>query len=266
MAEPTRYFANEWDFDEELRRLQMLEQIYDPPTIRRLSNLGVSSGWRCVEVGAGAGSMARWLADRVGPTGTVVAADLNTRFLRGTARPNLEIREHDIRTQELEHDTYDLVHCRNFLMHFPNPEDVARRMVRALRPRGWFIAEEPDFTTMVAVTRDHPDADSFDSFVQRVTRFQRSKADYNSNFGRLVPLMLERLGLEECGNDVTSSIVRGGELHARLYAEGRKRFRSAYIAEGIVTEAEYERFDRTLHDPTFAYLENLSVGAWGRRK
>jgi SAM-dependent methyltransferase len=265
MADPTRYFATGWAYDEELARLKLIEQIYDPPTIRRVSNLGLSAGWRCLEVGAGAGSVARWLADRVGPTGKVVAADIDTRFLQNTRLSNLEVREYDIRTQEAERGTYDLVHCRNFLMHFRNAEEIARRMVAALRPGGWLLAEEPDFIGMVAVTRDHADAESFDSFVQRAINFQRSKADYDSGFGRSLPLLVYRLGLVECGNEATTSIVRGGEPHARLYVEGRKRFRTAYIAEGVVTEEEYERFERTLGDPTFAYLENLSVAAWGRR-
>jgi ubiquinone/menaquinone biosynthesis C-methylase UbiE len=52
----------------------------NPGTIRRMGNIGVTDGWICLEVGAGAGSIARWLARRVGPTGSVVATDLDTRF------------------------------------------------------------------------------------------------------------------------------------------------------------------------------------------
>ena len=42
-----------------------------PMSRRRRS--GVQAGWRCLEVGAGRGSMAVWLAERVGPRGGVVA-------------------------------------------------------------------------------------------------------------------------------------------------------------------------------------------------
>jgi hypothetical protein len=49
-------------------RFAALAAIYDPQTIRHLETLGVACGWRCLEVGAGSGTIAKWLADRVGPT------------------------------------------------------------------------------------------------------------------------------------------------------------------------------------------------------
>ena len=38
------------------------------------------AGWRCLDVRAGSGSVATLLAHRVGPSGTVVAADIDLRF------------------------------------------------------------------------------------------------------------------------------------------------------------------------------------------
>src|SRR5262245_24735854 len=57
---------------------------------------GVRPGWRCLEVGAGGGSIAAWLADCVGSEGAVVATDLDTTHLRGLSLPNLEIRVHEL--------------------------------------------------------------------------------------------------------------------------------------------------------------------------
>ena len=174
-------------------------------------------------------------------------------------RSNVEVRQLDIRTTDLEDERYDLVHCRTLLIHLPDAERVGRRMVAALRAGGWLLAEEPDLTARVAVTRDHPDAETFDAFVRRTTEW------YNSRFGRSLPLLLDRLGLAACGNEVTSSIVRGGEPRARLYAETRRRVRDKYFAEGVISQEEYERFERALHDPGFAFLDCLLVAAWGRR-
>src|SRR6516225_10598200 len=55
-------------------RLELLEQLFDPGS--RDWRQRVQPGWRCLEVGAGRGSMAAWLADRVGPKGRVVATDV----------------------------------------------------------------------------------------------------------------------------------------------------------------------------------------------
>lgn len=106
-----QYVAADIDADTESRRLRLLEACRDPGTIRRLDRLGVSRGWGCLEVGAGHGSITRWLAERVGPTGSVIAADIDPRFL--TDMPaGVDVRRFDIRHDDLEVDTYDLVHCR----------------------------------------------------------------------------------------------------------------------------------------------------------
>ncbi len=51
--------------DTERARLVAMASVCDPTTIRILDERGVSAGWRCLEVGAGGGSIAAWLADRV---------------------------------------------------------------------------------------------------------------------------------------------------------------------------------------------------------
>ena len=86
------YFAAEADSTPEAERLRLLESIYDPGTIDMLTAIGVQPGWRCLVPGAGHGSIARWLADRVGPSGRVVATDIDPRFLASSAGANLEVR------------------------------------------------------------------------------------------------------------------------------------------------------------------------------
>src|SRR4051794_39838469 len=62
----------------------------------------VQPGWRCLEVGAGRGSMAVWLAERVGPTGHVVATDVDTRYLSRHEFSNLQVIEHNILEDPLD--------------------------------------------------------------------------------------------------------------------------------------------------------------------
>jgi len=51
------YVMAEVALESERSRLEKLEQLHDAPTARRLDAIGVGLGWRCVEVGAGAGSI-----------------------------------------------------------------------------------------------------------------------------------------------------------------------------------------------------------------
>ena len=74
-------YAFDHNWKEERDRLASIERMLDPITVHRLESIGIKDGWRCLEVGAGGGSIAEWLCDKVGPHGSVVATDLQTKFL-----------------------------------------------------------------------------------------------------------------------------------------------------------------------------------------
>jgi len=79
----------------ERARLALLEDVYDPQTVRQFDAIGIGAGWRCLDVGAGAGSTTRLLAERVGGTGSVVSLDLDVRLLEPLASERVEVRRHD---------------------------------------------------------------------------------------------------------------------------------------------------------------------------
>jgi ubiquinone/menaquinone biosynthesis C-methylase UbiE len=135
------------------QRLHALEAVLDPGTRRVLDQRGVGPGWRCLEVGAGAGSIASWLCKRVVPGGSVVATDLDITLLGELAHPNLEVRVHDVLNDELPQGEFDLVHLRLVLAWLAQPRQALRRLLAALKPGGWLVAEEMDFQS-VAHPRD----------------------------------------------------------------------------------------------------------------
>ena len=90
-------------------RFSALEELFDAGTIQLLNERGVAGAWHCPEIGAGRGSIAAWLSERVGPTGRVIATDINTRFPDTLQRPNLEVRRRNIVTDPLPEHEFDLV-------------------------------------------------------------------------------------------------------------------------------------------------------------
>ena len=121
--------------------LDFIERCYDPATTSRLAQLGIREGWRCLDVGVGGGSIARWLRDQVGSEGKVVAVDLDARFFEN--EPGIEARQLDILTDDVEDDEYDLVHCRLLLHHLEAAQlNALRRMAAAVRPGGVLLASE----------------------------------------------------------------------------------------------------------------------------
>ena len=89
----------------EEERLKLLEQVFDPGSRQRREL--VRPGWRCLEVGAGRGSMAAWLAEQVGPDGQVVAIDIDVEYLARLDVPNLVVRRHDILNDPVDDSTRD---------------------------------------------------------------------------------------------------------------------------------------------------------------
>jgi SAM-dependent methyltransferase len=128
----------------EKQRLDEQAKLWDPLSFRQLASLGVADGWRCLEVGGGTGTVARWLSERVGRTGQVVGTDLVTRWMDDVRAPSLQVRRHDIVVDPLEESTYDLVHARLVLTHLPQRDAIVTKLIGALKPGGWLLLEDAD--------------------------------------------------------------------------------------------------------------------------
>lgn len=202
-----RYVLAGVDSATEEGRLALLERRFDAGTIRRLGDLGIRSGWRCLEVGAGHGSIARWLSGKVGPAGSVVAADIDARFLTGLP-DNVDVRELDIRDMELEQD-FDLVHCRALLMHLPDPADTLARIVAALRPGGVLLAEEGDFGLLHF--GGHPNSAAQNDAHEQILNAMREARIMDGYFGRKLVGMLLAHGLELQFAEIDAATGRSGE-------------------------------------------------------
>ncbi|MGA9374376.1 MAG: class I SAM-dependent methyltransferase [Mycobacterium sp.] len=264
-AEGGRYFAADAEADDELARLKLLEAVCDPWTFRYLDGIGVRKGWRCLEVGAGAGSVVRWLSERVGSAGRVVAADLDPRFLGDLRAPNVEVRRCDITQDEIEPASYDLVHSRAVAMHMNDPADVLRRMVTALRPGGWLIAEDPDYGTVESLDPAHPLGEAFHACFQARIEFLAATNVMDLRYGRVLPVHMESLGLIELGNEAATLVDHGGSALSRFWVHTWQLTDDGMIANGAVTQSQVVDARRALEDPTFIYRGALMQAAWGRR-
>src|SRR4051794_28422354 len=116
-AMPLPAYALDPGWHAERERLDSLTGLYDPGTLALCDRLGVGDGWHCLDVGAGTGSLAVALAERVGPTGSVTAVDIDTRFLEPLASDRLAVIWGDITSDPLPAGGFDLVHARLPLEH-----------------------------------------------------------------------------------------------------------------------------------------------------
>ncbi len=184
--------------DSEAERLRLLERIADPRTERLLSEAGVAPGWSCAELGAGAGSVARSLARRVGPEGSVLALDLDTTLLEDLRSiPQLTVKEADLTTSVLPVESFDLVHTRNLLMHLPDRDRILEELFQAVRPGGVLLVEEADGFPASAAT-DETFRRTFERLTQRWT------------WARTLPMLVSAKAPETTSVFVETEMLQGG--------------------------------------------------------
>jgi len=251
--------------DAERERLRLLAATLDPGTQRRMRALGIAPGWRCLEIGAAEGSMARWMAERVGPQGRVVAADIDLRFLGELALRNVEVRGLDVRDDPLEEGAYDLAYCRTLLLHLPDPDAALAKLARALRPGGWLLAEDSDMCVHVAADPDHPEAELFEGFHRRLFGWLRAVKRFDTKLGRTLPPRLRAQGLLDVGFEARAEFQAGAGPAAELQRHNLRNFGPLLLERQVATAEELARVDALFAAPSFGYLAGLNVACWGRR-
>jgi SAM-dependent methyltransferase len=246
--------------DIEVERLELLQELYDPLTVRHLEARGVGEGWRCLEAGAGPGSIARWLSDRVGSSGSVVATDLDTRFLEGLDLVNVEVRRHDVVRDQLPDAEFDLIHARMLLEHLPEREAVIPRLARALKPGGVIVLTDLDRSTV----REWRPTAHFRRVMQ-ATDSAYVAAGWDPTFGARLPDALTRAGLEDVGAEGVQYYVRGGTRTARFFSLMRSQLRERLLATGLASAQDIDRSLVDLDDPAWGFFDATKWTAWGAR-
>ena len=245
-------------------RLTLLEQLYDPVSRRRRAL--VEPGWRCLEVAAGRGSMAVWLAEQVGPAGQVVATDIDIRYLERLELPNLDVLEHNILEDPLEAlgpGSFDLVCSRLALFHLVGRQERAiNQMTKCLRPGGWLIDEDADWGTAAPVDPAHPLYDGYRR-AWREGDWWTSRG-YDKAFGQKLPALFERCGLHNIRHEAATEVVRGGSPWARWWAVTLEVMNE--LGQGDESDRrEVEVMATALADPTVWLMRELLHACWGRR-
>jgi SAM-dependent methyltransferase len=260
-GEPTGEYALDTSWHAEQARLDSMTALFDPGTLAICDRLGLGPGWRCLDVGAGTGTLAQALTERVAPSGSVVAVDLNTRYLEPVAGPQLEVVALDVTDRALPRAEFDLVHARLLLEHLPARAEALSNMIRAARPGGWVLVEDLDWSTALVID---PPSDVH-SRVARAIRSAFTRHGYDPHYGRSLPRRLRAAGLSNVDARAESVHVDADPVHGvpqwELLAD---QLAPQLLAAGLVDQGDLDAFHRLLHDGHTVCFAPLMVSCWGQ--
>jgi len=247
------------------RRFDQLSALFDATTFRHIEDLGIRPGWRCWEVGAGGTSVISWLAEKAGPTGEVLATDIDTSWAVAAARPPVEIRTHDVGAEEPPGEGFDLVHARLVLVHVPDRERALRSMIKALRPGGLLLIEDADPALQpLACPDEHGPEQRLANRLRNGFRTLLAERGADLSYGRRLPRLLREAGLHGVEADAYFPVT--SPACSALEAATIRQIRDRLVTAGLATDEEIDQHLSHLASGTMDLATAPMISAWGRKR
>lgn len=228
--------------------------------------LRIGPGSRALDVGCGPGIDTAALGRIVGPEGAVLGVDYDPAMIE-EAREKARQEGVDgwVRHEKADgfhlpcaDGEFDAARSERVFQHVADPSGILAEMIRAVRPGGWIVVADTDWSTL---SFDTPEKD-----VEWILRRRWIDRFLNGYSGRQLRGMFLRQGLK----DVTVEVF---PLAVTDYSTARRmslmdRVEEEALAEGTVDAAGLERWRRSLEEAdgegAFLCSVNMLVVA-GRR-
>jgi SAM-dependent methyltransferase len=243
-------------------RFDALAELLNPTTFRHLEALGVAEGWRCWEVGAGGPAIPAWLADRAGPSGHVLATDIDVSWLPADA--GYAVRRHDVGVEPPPGEGFDLIHARLVLVHVPRRAEALAAMVSALRPGGRLLLEEADPALQPLVCPDEAGpAQRLANQLKHDFRTLMTQRGVDLAYGRTLPRLMRAAGLVEVAADAYFPI--GGPACTLLEQATVAQIRDRLVGAGLATNEDIDEHLRNVATGALDLATSPLISSWGRK-
>ncbi|MEU6235996.1 class I SAM-dependent methyltransferase [Kitasatospora sp. NPDC047058] len=239
-------------------RIDLGSLAYDHVTRARLLALGVGPGVRCCEVGAGTGTIARWLATAAGAD-EVLAVDRDVRFVEPHAGGVLRTHAADITAPDFDPGRFDLVHARFVLMHLPERYRVMARLRDLLAPGGHLVLGDA-----VDLTTAGPPDTPYRLAMRAMWQALRTSIGTDVTWTPDYPRLLHGLGLTEVGAEVSVPPLVAGAPITAFWLDTWDRTREEMLATGIIDARRLDQARESLATGAVADLSPGLITAWGR--
>jgi SAM-dependent methyltransferase len=254
----------------DVERLRLLHAVYGPATEAMFGRIGLRPGMRVVDVGCGSGNTACWVAERIGPSGSVVAIDNSPGQIEQARKQaqarglrNVEFHVADAYAPRLPEGSFDLAYCRLVLMHLTRPQDALLAMRDLVRTGGTLACEEMDLRTWVC----DPPADAINRFFELNVALGERRGEHFKLGGSLHRLF-RVAGFPRPEVGANFPLAMRGE-QKRLLGMTFTEFAPELVREGLTNQAEADRVAaemmRLADDETTLFGFPLVVQVWANR-
>jgi SAM-dependent methyltransferase len=228
----TRDYVYDQGFAEERARISGMEALWDPGSRLLLDELGIGDGRKCLEVGAGGGSLVEWMAER---GASVTAVDIDTRFIESLASDAIDVRRVDVRTDDLPQAEFDLVHARLVLEHLSDRTQILQRLGGTLRPGGWIVIEDYDWSCF-GFEGDDPEI----ARVSEAILGYMQQAGFERDYGRRVTAEIADAGFVDVRGEGRVRIIDSTSPGFDFFRLSFESLKGAVIDAGLLSAEEAE--------------------------
>ncbi|MGW7368020.1 class I SAM-dependent methyltransferase [Streptomyces sp. NPDC054841] len=239
-------------------RIDLGALTYDDITLTRLTLLGAGPGWRCLDVGAGTGTVARRLLSQA-HVAAVLAVDRDVRFLTDRPLPGLTALEADITDPDFDPGRFQLVHARFVLMHLPSWHHMISRLAGLVAPGGVLVLSDAIDLTTTAASADTP----YTRVMLAMWQGLRDSIGTDISWVPDYPRLLRAAGLAPVAAEIHVPPLLPGSPISRFWAGTWDRARERIVATGLVDDATIDEAIRRLDSPDCAALSPGMITAWG---
>ncbi|NOT27663.1 MAG: methyltransferase domain-containing protein [Acidobacteria bacterium] len=218
-------------------RLDIIHAVYGPVSRKALEAAEISGASRVADIGCGTGTIARWMASRMGPAGRVDAIDIAPQQIEvaGTIPPetgSASIHYHLGSAYEpgLPEHAFDVVFCRLVLCHLKEPGNAVAQMASLLKPGGRLVLVDMDLRDTFTM----PPCPFYQAYIDECVIPYQTKINVDYSVGRRLPQLLMGAGLSTDAVMVDQPVFREGpekHLWEKTWTSALQRA----VSEGVIT-------------------------------
>jgi ubiquinone/menaquinone biosynthesis C-methylase UbiE len=253
----------------EIVRLQSWARSWEPETEAMLDRIQIQAGWRCLDLACGPLGIIDPLSRRVGPTGQVIGADINTAmltaarsFAEDNGLKNVDFVETNTYQSGLPRESFDLVHARFMFAPLGRDDILLNEMIALTRPGGIIASQESDESGYVC----YPRQPAWERLKQlTIAAFRYGGGNYSA--GRRTYGLLHRAGMKNVQARAAILALPAGHPYRIWPIESAIALRGRMLEWELINEIELDRLlgecERIASDPNIFLTSFVVMQVWG---